>query len=191
MRTNRPGLGVLAKPRAPRPSRLGVLGSPRPSAFGSAFDDNMAAIVDYMNRTTPKTAEAARIKDEFAKWHNGISFWDDEQITYDKARNYRNSFNLANSTTAAEKQQVERVIKTGLTTEEAAGEAARARTTSGQYAVPETPLVPTWKWAIIGVAALGGLYALGKFTTLAQIFAGKRYSKPAHAPNARRRRARR
>lgn len=184
MRTNRPGLGVLAKPGAPKPNRLGVLGGASLSALGSAFDDNMAAIVDYINRTPTKTPEAARIKDEFAKWYNGISYWDDEQITYDKARNYRNSFNLANAVTSSEKQTVERVIKTGLTTEEAAGESARARTTSGQYAVPDEPLVPTWKWAVVGVVAIGGLYALGKVTTLAQLFTGKR--KSGHAPNARR-----
>lgn len=188
MQTHRPGLGVLSRAGSPRSSRLGVLGGP--SALSSDFDDNMAAIVDYMNKTTPKTSAAAKIKDEFAKWHNGISFWDDNDVTYDTARNYRNSFNLANSTTATERQQVEAVIKTGVTTEEAAGEAARARTTSGQYAIAETPLVPTWKWAVIGVVAVGGLYALGKVTTLAQIFSGKG-RKPAHAPNRRRRKGHR
>jgi len=194
MRRLRQGLGILGGP-----SSIGDLFPSRTGAQDD-FDANMAAIVDYFNSTEAKTIQAAQIKDEWAKWNNGLTFLDthwNTGVTYNTARNYRDSFEKANATTDAEKQAVAMVQKTGITTEQTWGDPAVALTSSGQRAIPPDKPWPSWlKWTVGGAIGVGMLYALGKVTTLAEIFVGKRGSAPpesAHIPNRtrRRRRARR
>jgi len=181
-----------------QPSGLGVLGGPNVlgevftsrTGPGAEFDANMAAIVNYFNAATPKTGAAAKVKDDFAKWYADLSYLDTHwrtDDTYVKARNYRDDFNHANATTAAETAAVDRVIKTGVTTEQTWGEPPKARTTSGRYATESEPTVPTyWKIALAVVA--GGavlLFAYGAASALPGAILGR---KKAHAPNARSRR---
>jgi hypothetical protein len=145
-----------------------------------------------MNTSVPKTTEATKIKNEFASWYAGLSYMDrnwSTDDTFDRATVYRDSFNRANATTSQERAAVEHVIKTGTTLEDAAGQPPKARTASGERAVAAQPLVPTWQWVAFGAVAIGGLYALGKVTTLAQLFAGKK--KQAMTSNPSRKRARR
>jgi hypothetical protein len=91
--------------------------------FGTIAED-LDAINRYMRQTPLKTPEAFRIKDDFIKWYDGLSFYAKNVAnsgTYDIARTRRNQLSLANSTTPEEKAGVVRVITTGITTEEMQG----------------------------------------------------------------------
>lgn len=195
MRRQRSGLGIFSGPSA--------IGDLLPSRTGGQadFDANMAALVDYMNSTPVQTPEAGKIKDDFAHWYANLGFmdlhWNTDQ-TWQTAFNYRTDFNRANAVTDAQKQAVENVISGGLTANQMIPGVINegARTTEGKYATPDKPPLSTQTLLILAAVGVGGLYALGKFTTLAQIFAGKHDSKPAPAGalaanGSRRRRARR
>jgi len=190
MRRHGPALGILGGASA-----IGT------AALGTDQSDNIDAITEYMTAvaTQVKTTAARAKQDEYKAWIDTVGWYNKnyDRPTYDHARNLRNEFNVANAVTQAEKQAVQQVLTTGLTTEEQQGEGRRV-SSEGKFSEQEAPPVPmpSWaKWAIAGAVGVGILYALGKVTTLAQIFAGKRDSKagpPGHAPNPkRRRRARR
>lgn len=188
MRRHGPALGILGGPSA-----IGT------GALGTDQADNIDAITAYMTSisTQVKTTAARAKQDEYKAWIDTVGWYNKnyDRPTYDHARNLRNEFNVANATTAAEKQAVQQVLTTGLTTEETQGEGRRV-SSEGKFSEQEAPPVPMpyWvKWAIAGGVGVGILYALGKVTTLAQIFAGKRYPKsaPSQTPNPRRRRSRR
>jgi hypothetical protein len=184
-----------------RPARsLGILGGP--SAIGTAGDlgplgsqdEDIDAISVYMARTPAKTDAARKKQDEYKVWLDGVSWYDKrfDRPTYDHARNLHTEFNVANAVTDTEKQAVQYVIQHGLTTEEMQGQ-PRRMTSGGTYSEKDSgvgaPSLPTWaKWLIGFGIGIGSLYALGQITTLASIFAGKRYSKPAHTANPKRRR---
>lgn len=185
MRRHGPALGILGGPSA-----IGT------GALGTDQADNIDAITTYMTSvaTQVKTAAARAKQDEYKAWIDTVGWYNKnyDRPTYDHARNLRNEFNLANATTAAEKQAVQQVLTTGLTTEEMQGEGRRV-SSEGKFSEQEAPPVPmpSWvKWAIAGGVGVGILYALGKVTTLAEIFAAKK-SAASHTPNARRRRTRR
>lgn len=189
MRKHGPALGILGGPSA-----IGT------AALGTDQADNIDAITAYMTSVgmQVKTTAARAKQDEYKAWIDTVSWWNKsyDRPTYDHARNLRNEFNQANAVTAAEKQAVQLVLTSGLTTEEQQGEGRRA-SSEGKFSEQEapTPSLPSWaKWTIAGAVGVGVLYALGKVTTLAEIFAGKRSKAgpPGHAPNPkRRRRARR
>jgi len=81
--------------------------------------DDLDAINAYMSRTQAKTPEGKRLRDSFLKWFQGLGWFDKRtDDTFSEARVRRNSFNVANSTTVAEKANVERVISTGMTREQ-------------------------------------------------------------------------
>jgi hypothetical protein len=121
--------------------------------------DNMEAIAQYMGAEKPQTAEATKIRDDFVKWYDGLWWYEKtEQSNYDLARNLRNRYNIANALTAADKAQVENVIKTGLTTEDFMNEPDRRDSKGmlpGPTEVPKTPLIPT-PW-LIGLGVVAGL----------------------------------
>lgn len=179
--------------RLQRPG-LGILGGP--SAIGTALgsqDQDIDAITQYITVTRkPKTVAAIAKQDEYKKWIDTVSWWNKnyDRPTYDHARNLRNEFDELDAVTPAEKAAVALVHKTGLTTEEMEGGASRV-SSEGRFSEQEapTPSLPSWaKWSIAGAVGVGILYALGKVTTLAQIFAGKKSGPPGHAPNPKRRR---
>ena len=185
-----------------QPSGLGILGGP--SAIGTAAlgltdqADNIDTITRYITvDTTVKTAAARAKQDEYKGWIDTVSWYNKnyDRPTYDHARNLRNEFNQANATTPAEQQAVQQVITGGMTTEEMQGGGSRV-SSEGRFSEKEAPppSLPSWaKWTIAGAVGIGVLYALGKVTTLAQIFAGKgKAAAPSHTSNpSRRGRARR
>lgn len=126
--------------------------------------DNMEAINRYfMQGVTVKTAAAEKIKKEW------MQFWKDAkrdwtwytQEEYDKARNMRNRFDLANAVSKDQKVAVAAYQAAGQgSTEEQYGETRRSGT-EGMFLEEEEPLIPTaWKaGAIIGV----GLITAGMF----------------------------
>lgn len=136
--------------------------SKEPSRFGAALlqADDIDAINRYIVYATIKTKEAGKIKDEWIRWHDTLSWWDKNmnQGVFDEARNKRNRFDIANSTSAAERESVKQRQQTGLSTEETQGGTRRVLS-SGQYDTPSEPLVPTsFKAGValtVAVAALG------------------------------------
>lgn len=120
--------------------------------------EDMEAIDWYFYDTEAKTSAARDLKDDWIVWYDGLDWWDRnyDQSTYDEARERRDAFNLANATTAAEREQVEQVIETGMTTEEMQGGTSR-KTSGGTYGAEE-PLLSTKTKIIIGAVILGGAY---------------------------------
>jgi hypothetical protein len=126
----------------------------------SDFTDNMDAIVSMMNATPAINAQSSAIKTGFATWYTGLG-WYDKNVgsddVYNRARNFRDQFNLANAPSPEAKAQVQRVIKTGQTTEQVMGKRVQARTGSGGFveeAPPEEPLIPD-KYKVAAAAAGG------------------------------------
>lgn len=108
------------------------------SEFGDLLtSDDLEAIQKFFADSTAKTSAAIKIKDQFTKWYDDLYWYQKNyQSNLDIARNYRNSYNLANAISDQEKQNVETVIKTGISREQAMGEADR-RLASGMY--PDHP----------------------------------------------------
>jgi hypothetical protein len=141
-------------------------------ALGSLQSDDMAAINDYFMRTEAKSSEARRLKDEWIRWYEGL-WWSTKAYSsdaYDEARNRKVAFDRANAVTVAERENVERVIKTGMTTEEMQGQTRRMTSGgtytgehSGRYFWEDDPENPPWistKAKIVGVVVLAaGVYA--------------------------------
>jgi hypothetical protein len=141
------------------------------------MDANIKAINDYFNRTPAQTKAATKIYDEWRAFYEKLeSAWWISQDDYDKARNIRNAFNRANAVTAEEKEIVETVIKTGLTTEQVSnaygalmgnkpvGDVGARRTTStGDYLTAEEiepePFFPMRVKIAAGVAGVLALAA--------------------------------
>ena len=121
------------------------------------------AIQAYFVATAAVTAEAQRIKDDFLRWYDELT-WIGKglQSNFDLARNQRNRFNLANATTPEETQQVQTVITTGLSAEELSGGTDRRLTNGmlpGPVAPPPPPLIPT-KYLVAGGVGVGLLVLL-------------------------------
>lgn len=88
----------------------------------SYIEDN-EAINEYMKSVPAKTDKARDLQNQFfAFWQKG-SWWDKNMSSnwFDEARTRRNQFNLANTTNVVEKQQVEKILATGLTREQMRG----------------------------------------------------------------------
>jgi len=82
----------------------------------------MAAIDAYFIATPAVTPSAVTLKDQWRSWYDQLGFFGTmSDDNYDNARNRRNAFNLANATTPAQVAQVKEVMKTGVSTEQAAG----------------------------------------------------------------------
>jgi len=118
--------------------------------------ENVEAIDRYIKGATLNTPAATAIRDDWTKFYNEFSWSYASQEDYDRARNLRNRFNLANAITKAQKEQVEHVMKTGLTTEELAGGTSR-KLSSGMY--EERLFSEETRTALI----LGGIAAVGLF----------------------------
>lgn len=139
------------------------LGCP-PSTVGYdvlfGYGDDIRAIRTYFDQTAAKTAEAAKIKDDFIKWYDTLWITANyvSEKDYDLARNQRNRFNLANAVTPEEKAAVADVIKTGISSEQTQGEPDRRLDSGmlpGPVKPPPPPLIPTSvKVAGAAVAAL-------------------------------------
>jgi hypothetical protein len=135
------------------------------------YNDEIRAIRAFFDRTEAKTAEAAKIKDDFIKWYDGLWITANyvPQSDYDLARNQRNRFNLANATTLEEKTAVQEVIQTGLSTEQTQGDPDRRLSGGmlpGPVTPPKPPLIPDeYKLAaavVGGLAILAMAYGYGR-----------------------------
>jgi hypothetical protein len=129
--------------------------------FGADWSgDDIKAIQRYFADTPAKTPKAVSIKDEFIKWHDGLWFY--SEADWDKARNYRNEYNLANATTAVEKAAVQTVLKTGQSAEQLQGRVDR-RLSTGMLpgGTAGTGLHNSWNIAALTVGALGLLGGAG------------------------------
>ena len=138
------------------------------------YGDDIKAVRAFFDATPAKTDEAAKIKDAFIKWYDGLWITANytDLATYDLARNQRNRFNLANAVTPEDKAVVEDVIKTGISTEQTQGIPDR-RLDNGQLPGPEAPptppLVPTsvliGAAVVLGLAVVVGTYGAAKGAT--------------------------
>lgn len=131
------------------------------SRFGAAIlqADDIDAINRYVVYAKVNTKDAGKVKDEWIKWHDSLGWWDRNMSpeVYDKARNLRNKFNLANATSAKEKEEIRNVQQTGLSTEEMQGGTRRILST-GTYETPDEPIIPSSFKLGVGVT-LGTLLA--------------------------------
>ena len=96
--------------------------------------DDLDAINKYIVGAEIKTREAQVLRDEWIRWFDGLSWGDRyfDRPTYDRARNMRLEFELANSVSEAERAEVLQRARQGLSSEQAQGSPDR-RDTSGEY----------------------------------------------------------
>lgn len=133
-----------------------------PVGFGGIMlAADMKAINDYFHRVLPVTAEAKRLVSDWAQWWittgapDNYTFLIPDEV-FDEARNRKLAFDRANAVTQREKDNVERVAKTGMTHETMLGEPDRRDPVTGGYYVPPTPILPKWFWpVVIGSVAVG------------------------------------
>jgi len=118
---------------------------------------NVEAINDFMHRTPPATPAGAIAFNDWVTWYektkpadfNPFGFWSDADV--DHARNLRNAFNRANAVTAAEKKQVDEVIKTGQTLEQAQGQTDRRNAAGDIIEQPPGVVHQWWFWPAIAL----------------------------------------
>lgn len=116
-----------------------------------SYSQDIQAIDVYIKGAPLNTEDAAEVHDEWVAWHNGLGWWVTEE-DYDRARNIRNRFNLANAMTNAERVHVQNVIQSGWTTEEMAGGTSRALS-DGMY---REPLISSTTKNLLAVTAVVG-----------------------------------
>ncbi len=125
----------------------------------NANTENIDAIRAFFAQTPVQTPDAQKIKDAFVIWYDDLTwFGKGLNSNYDLARNQRNRFELANAVTPQEKQNVQTVLTTGMSTEQLQGGADRrdeAGNLPGPVTPPKPPLIPTPY--VVGGAILGGL----------------------------------
>lgn len=89
--------------------------------FGTTTED-MEAIDVYMRSAPANTPAAQKIQADWKTWYDGLNFVTKMMDSnFDEARSRRNAFWIANAVTADQKQAVNNVLTTGITTEEMQG----------------------------------------------------------------------
>ena len=131
----------------------------------TALSDDLEAIDRYMKETPLHTKEAARLRDEWIKWWDGL-WWFEKQTDsnlFDIARNKKNAFNLANARDPIERADIKESLKTAVTSEELRGD-PRRMLSDGSYDTEKEPFFPTRVKVLGGAlaAAFVGLWALKK-----------------------------
>lgn len=131
---------------------------------------DMEAINKYIMETNVKTSKADAVKLEWIKYWESIkrdwSWYSQEE--FDKARNFRDRFNITNATSKAEETAVKEQMKSGVSAEKAMGETER-RTTSGSYLEEPKPLIDFniplgWKIGAGLTALAAGLFWIASKT---------------------------
>lgn len=126
--------------------------------------DNLNAVNAYFHTTPIKTDQARSLASDWSRWWDSTGNPENysvqiPQAVWDEARNRRLAFDVANSITKAEREQVINVATTGQSSEQMEGKPDRRDPTSGTYFVPPPPpepALPTWvKPVFIGAVALG------------------------------------
>lgn len=136
--------------------------------------DDVEAINSFFHRTPAKTPAAELAFNDWVQWYERtkpglFGFWSDADV--DHARNLRNAFNRANAVTAAEKKQVDEVIKTGVSNEQARGETDR-RTSSGDIAEPPPGITHQW-WFLPAVGAGVAVVGILVVPSLLRLYTGR------------------
>ncbi len=138
--------------------------------------EDIDAVALYMAQTPAKTPSARQLQDQFKVWLDGVSWWNKryDRPTYDRARNLRNDFNLANATTPAGRAAAEQVAKTGLTTEQTTGGASRV-SSEGRFSEADGGLLSdsTALWIKLGFGAAilaVGVYGLHELRLIGSVF---------------------
>lgn len=142
----------------------------------SASDD-IDAINEFFHRSgnEPKTAAAKAAFNEWVKWYEdtkpgAFGWWSDADK--DHATNLRNAFNRANAVTAQEKATVDRVIKTGLSTEQMQGETDRRDAEGNVVEQPPGAVHQWWFAPAIAAGITASLLLVGP--RLVSIYLGKK-----------------
>jgi hypothetical protein len=139
--------------------------------FGAILHaDDLNAVNAFFHSTPAKTPEARKLQSDWAAWWISVgdpdNYWlSVPQSVWDEARNRRLAFNLANATTAAEKERVTEVATQGVSTEQARGESERRDPTTGQIFVPPAPVFPSW----VKPVAFGAACVVVGFTVVAPL----------------------
>lgn len=124
----------------------------------SSQRDNLEAVNSQIMATKPQTPKAIELRDDWARWYQSLGTYElnYDADTWDVARNKRAAFLLANAATEAEREDVRRVIETGMSSEQQAGETDR-RMSGGMYDTDKSNT---------GLYVLGGLTALAAYLVL-------------------------
>jgi hypothetical protein len=96
--------------------------------------EDMTAIDEFMKRSAPVTPEATALRQSWLVWYPSLSWYQKsfDTDTRDEASTRRNKFNLANVKTQAEKDNVVRVITTGMDTNQMQGKARKETLPTGE-----------------------------------------------------------
>lgn len=110
------------------------------------------AINRYITTVEIRTPAAQAARDAWILWHDGTTVYDRylDRATYDRARNARLAFDLANATTDAERAAIMNRALTGLSGEQLQGQPDR-RTSGGTYSEKS----PVGVGSRIALAAIG------------------------------------
>lgn len=144
----------------------------------SASED-IEAINAFFHRSdnAPKTAAARAVFNEYVKWYEetkpgAFGWWSDADK--DHAANLRNAYNRANAVTQREKDVAERVITTGMSTEQMMGETDRRNADGNVEEQPPGVAHQWWFWPAVAAASTAGALILGP--KLLSIYLGKKLS---------------
>jgi hypothetical protein len=96
--------------------------------------EDMTAIDEFMKRSAPVTPEATALRQSWLVWYPSLSWYQKsfDTDTRDEASTRRNKFNLANAKSQAEKDNVVRVITTGMDTNQMQGKARKQTLATGE-----------------------------------------------------------
>ena len=139
--------------------------------------EDIEAINQFFHRpeNAPKTVNARAVFNEFVQWYEAnkpgaLGWWSDADK--DHASNLRNNYNRANAVTAKEKAATERVITTGMSTEQMMGETDRRDADGNVVEQPPGVAHQWWFWPAIaaGVAVVVSTVA----PKIASIYIGKK-----------------
>lgn len=132
------------------------------------FHMNMEAVAKYFARIPPKTSKARNVKDAYIRWKDSLGWWDlamNQSELWDKARNFKTRYDMANARTQSEKDAAERQRLGGLTTEEIEDKARRTKA-SGLFVESKGDLIAgrlKYPIYIIGTLLIAG-YGFLKFS---------------------------
>lgn len=125
---------------------------------------DLEAINDFFHRpeNAPRTSKAKLVFNDWVTWWeaNRGNWWF-SQAEYDHARNLRNDYNRANAVTAEQKKQVEAVITTGVSSEQAQGETDRRNASGGFVEAPPGATRKWWFWPAVASGATAVAVVVG------------------------------
>jgi hypothetical protein len=130
--------------------------------------EDIDAINDFMHRAEPRTAEARAAFNDWVRWYEDtkpgpLGWWSDADK--DHASNLRNAYNRANAVTTQQKAATERVIKTGMSTEQMMGETDR-RNADGNYDEhPAGAVHQWWFWPAVAAVTTAAVIVVGPKVT--------------------------